>query len=851
MSKRRRSHKIDPELATEQLVLPERSPFEESEAKGAFCLVLAFLSLVSTLSFAYGGRSASNWLGLIGLALGRGWFALFGTGSYLLIGLLGWLGYCLFFHSSLRRLKQSLLPLLALTLAIDLILCLVEDGWPELAQSLADLAAPLSWQQHQRYHLGGAPLYYLYRDLPSYNLLTLLNSFGVLFLALSLLATSLLALSESHPRQIAVACLHYLRSFIKALRSLFCLPKEREEQSASWSTPRGEETVVAPLLVEEPQWTLPSLLNRSPTSWRALLSNKAALPAVAAEAEEEPLDEMELPSKRRTKQMLHALVPREAIEEVEPLPPPRAEKRSSLISSPPPPEEESETEERELPVTSMDEGEKPRRGDLYQLPSSQLLTAPQEVDGEELLQILREQAQLLEETLLNFGIEAKVGNINCGPTIASFEVLPAVGVKVQRIKALANDIALNLQARSLRIIAPIPGKACVGIEIPNPMPQEVGFQELLNSYRNGSQRFHIPLLLGKAVSGELVMSDLAKMPHLIIAGATGSGKSVCINTIVMSIVHNARPDEIKLVMVDPKKVELTPYSRLPHMLAPVITEPQGACCALQWLVKEMERRYELFKLLAVRNIASFNRRSIDAEKEFELVGDPVPEQLHYIVTIIDELADLMMVSSQDIETYIARIAQMARAVGIHLILATQRPSREVITGLIKANFPVRMAFKVSSRVNSQIILDDIGAETLLGNGDMLFLPPGTSHLLRVQGAYICDADIHRVVEYICRQSPPSYEIASFDEMAASGGLNDGSFSEEEEQGGDDPLFPRAKELVVTSGNASTTYLQRRLKIGYARAASLMDQLERQAIVGPADGSRPRKILVRQPASEEE
>jgi S-DNA-T family DNA segregation ATPase FtsK/SpoIIIE len=483
----------------------------------------------------------------------------------------------------------------------------------------------------------------------------------------------------------------------------------------------------------------------------------------------------------------------------------------------------------------------------YNLPSLGLLTNPKKVDQSSLKKDLKRQAEVLEETLLSFGIEAKVGQINCGPTITSFEVHPAIGVKVQKIKTLDNDIALNMEAKSIRIIAPIPGKAAVGIEVPNAQPQEVGFKDMLLAYQQGSQKFNIPILLGKAVNGDYVMNDLAKMPHCIIAGATGSGKSVCINTIVMSIVLNAKPDQIKMIMVDPKKVELTPYSRLPHMLAPVITEPQGAAAALNWLVKEMEKRYEILKLVGVRNIDSFNKRTINLEQEASL-GREIPTHMPFIVGIIDELADLMMVASSDIETPIARIAQMARAVGIHLILATQRPSREVITGLIKANFPTRISFKVASRVNSQIVLDETGAETLLGNGDMLFLPPGSSHLIRAQGAFVRDEDILSVVQHICDQAPPNYVIQSFDQYHA--GLD--GLSDHGEQGIElDSLYEQAKEIILSTGNASTTFLQRKLKIGYARAASLMDQLEMQGIVGPAEGSRPRKIYAAKPDSEGE
>ncbi len=473
----------------------------------------------------------------------------------------------------------------------------------------------------------------------------------------------------------------------------------------------------------------------------------------------------------------------------------------------------------------------------YKLPSPNLLkTSQPKIDQPTLKKDLMQQAEVLEETLKSFGIEAKVGEINSGPTITSFEVHPSIGVKVQKIKALENDIALNMQAKSIRIVAPIPGKAAVGVEVPALHPQEVSFKEMLLYYQQKSKKMAIPVLLGKAINGDWVFSDLAKMPHCLIAGATGSGKSVCVNTIVMSILMNGRPDEIKLLMVDPKKVELTQYSKLPHMIAPVITEPHGAYAALQWLVKEMQVRYEILKQLGLRNIGAFNNRKVNKELEASL-SVPIPEQMPFIVAIVDEFADLMMVSSADIETPIARIAQMARAVGIHLILATQRPSREVITGIIKANIPTRISFKVASRINSQIILDDTGAESLLGNGDLLFLPPGSSQLLRAQGAYISDEEINQVIQSICSQSPPNYLIPSFDSFRSL----DSNVGDDEPKG-KDPLYDQALTIVVASKSASTTFLQRKLKIGYARAASLMDELEENGIIGPQEGAKPRRVI---------
>ncbi|MDE3055548.1 MAG: DNA translocase FtsK 4TM domain-containing protein [Verrucomicrobiota bacterium] len=472
----------------------------------------------------------------------------------------------------------------------------------------------------------------------------------------------------------------------------------------------------------------------------------------------------------------------------------------------------------------------------FQLPSPTLLSSPaQRFDHPSLKKDLIRQASVLEETLKSFGIEGKVGEIHSGPTITSFEVHPPIGVKVQKIKALENDIALNMEAKSIRIVAPIPGKAAVGVEVPALHPQEVNFQEMLLYYQQKGKKLSIPILLGKSIHGEWLFADLTRMPHLLIAGATGSGKSVCINTIVMSILMNARPEEVKLLMIDPKKVELTQYSDLPHMIAPVITESHGAYAALQWLVREMQVRYEILKQLSLRNISAFNTRKRDVEKE-AASSIPIPEMMPFIVAIIDEFADLMMVSSSDIETPIARIAQMARAVGIHLILATQRPSREVITGIIKANIPTRISFKVANRINSQIILDEVGAESLLGNGDLLFIPPGTSQLVRAQGVYISDEEIHRVISSLAKQGPPQYLISSFDNYKPP------ELAQEKSPESRDPLYEQALTTVLGVKAASTTFLQRKLKIGYARAASLIDELEANGVVGPADGARPRRVL---------
>lgn len=786
------------------------------ENEGLLLFIFSIVLAISLAGFSH-GHASNYFLGMMGLTLGWVFMAFFGLSSYLIAFFLGWCGWRIFFKKSINNIFLKSIYVSALIVSGSILLSLIEDQYPNLRNWIGTALLPNLWTTKQRYHLGGAPFFYLYKDLPDLNLYQLLNSLGVAILFGSAFVASAIILFKINIKGLFERILSSLPAKSKTIENVIEVEAETEEDSQRYVKLRIPNTSPNALANEKNIATHAGsqheLLEIKPdlnTTTRPSLSRK--------EASEKQPSLFELPIEFKKPKKTAREDAEQEIEEFKDVP---------KIPVP--------NKKRELAI----QAQKVHNGDFtgYAIPSTSLLSNPKKVDPALLKKDLKRQAEVLEETLASFGIEAKVGQINCGPTITSFEVHPAIGVKVQKIKALENDIALNMEAKSIRIIAPIPGKAAVGIEVPNSQPQEVSFKEMLAAYQQNSKKFHIPILLGKAVNGDYVMSDLAKMPHCIIAGATGSGKSVCINTIVMSILLNAKPDEIKLVMVDPKKVELTPYTRLPHMLAPVITEPQGACAALQWLVKEMENRYEILKQLGLRNIEAFNARKIDKEFEASL-GKEFPEKMPFIVGIIDELADLMMVANNDIETPIARIAQMARAVGIHLILATQRPSREVITGLIKANFPTRVSFKVASRVNSQIVLDETGAETLLGNGDMLFLPPGSSHLVRAQGAFIRDEDINKVVEEICKQAPPNYVIQSFDSMQYSSEQEEGG----EDEGPKDTLFDQAVDTVLGTGNASTTFLQRKLKIGYARAASLMDELERKGVVGPAEGAKPRKIL---------
>lgn len=740
-----------------------------------------------------------NWLGITGYLTAWLLHYLFGITSYVILAFSFWISIQQLLKKPVKNFKAKLLYFSILVISISILSNLFSEVYSvsnEIIQSHCyseESKSLLPFPHHfVRYNLGGVPLYYLYKDLPLFNLQHLFSNIGVMItfsligFVSSILFTDLYILLLI--KNICYGCRDFFK-WLSKLSRIFFLKEQNNpiiysKNNSSFIHPTREE-ITSVYSTEKPITSR----YKSPVLTKTIMS-------VPEEEPNELLKTAAPVNLKKTKFIKKSPI-------VKPLHSPSFKK--------------------------------------YQLPSEDLISEVKKIDSSHLHKDLQNQATRLEETLASFHIEARVGSIHSGPTITSFEVHPAVGVKVQKIKALENDIALNLQARSIRIIAPIPGKAAVGIEVPSLNPQEVGFREMLIEYQKGKQRFHIPILLGKTVHGENVMCDLTRMPHCIIAGATGSGKSVCINTMIMSIIMNSSPEDTKLILIDPKKVELTPYSPLPHMIAPVITEATEAYAALHWIVKEMQYRYEILKQLGLRNIASFNHRKIDRELEESLPYD-IPKKMFYTVCIIDEFADLMMTSSSDLETPIARIAQMARAVGMHLILATQRPSREIITGIIKANFPTRIAFKVSSRVNSQIILDENGAESLLGNGDMLFLPPGSHQLIRAQGVYIRDEDINRIIAHTCRQSPTNYLIKSFDSVNRENFLND------KEETPQDSLYTTAIEIVLDTQTASTTFLQRKLKIGYARAASLMDELESRGIIGPQDGSKPRKILVKKNAT---
>ncbi len=497
----------------------------------------------------------------------------------------------------------------------------------------------------------------------------------------------------------------------------------------------------------------------------------------------------------------------------------------------------------------------------YQLPGIDLLEAHDTegrvaADPAELAEI----QQTLIDTLEQFGIKVAPGDITKGPTITRYEVYPAKGVRVDKIVSLERDLARATRAERINILAPIPGKDTVGIELANTRKVKVTLRELLQSEDWNASTAKLPIALGKDVYGKTIIADLAQMPHLLVAGTTGSGKSVCINALIASMLYRFTPDQLRFIMIDPKVVEMQVYNSLPHLVIPVVTDPKKVLLALRWVIDEMEKRYKIFAKAGVRNITSFNARpKKKTQAELDLEGlpndianeeadapikvprdaDPIlPDHMSYIVVIIDELADLMQTAPADVESAIARITQMARAAGIHLIVATQTPRADVITGVIKANIPSRIAFQVASKIDSRVILDENGADRLLGQGDMLYLPPSTSRLIRAQGVLVTDEEITRLVDFVSAQSPPAFDLAMHEKMESTSAATDEDVTEEDEE-----LVEKCLEIIRQEKRASTSLLQRRLRLGYTRAARIVDILEQRGILGPGEGAKPREILV--------
>jgi S-DNA-T family DNA segregation ATPase FtsK/SpoIIIE len=497
----------------------------------------------------------------------------------------------------------------------------------------------------------------------------------------------------------------------------------------------------------------------------------------------------------------------------------------------------------ELPVVPLPEPEPEQTAFSFMEPLGDFTPPPLEFLNQPLgaaapdPEALEMNSRILTKKLSDFGVSGRVAEVLAGPVVTMYEFEPAAGVKISRVASLQDDLALALRAAGVRVVAPIPGKGVIGIEIPNADREIVVLREVLQSEAFSDSRSLLTVALGKDTLGRPVITDLSRMPHLLIAGATGTGKSVCINSILMSLLYNASPHELRLLLIDPKRIELNIYDSIPHLLHPVVVDAAKATSALRWAVEEMQRRYDLLARVGARNIAGYNALLAKARKKKKKGAEEPPldedlTPLPYIVVAVDELSDLMIVASREVEEHITRLAQMARAAGIHLVVATQRPSVDVITGLIKANIPARISFKVSSRVDSRTVLDSSGAETLLGAGDMLFLPPGTSKLVRIHGSLVTESEVRKVVEHIRNQGGPAYELTL-------------DVRRHEETAMDEPpdeMYDDAVRLVMEMGQASISMVQRRLRVGYNRAARMIERMEQDGIVGPSDGVKPREVL---------
>ena len=844
---------------------------------GVALLAAALLLLVAQLSFDRYDLSffkdppikpVHNWIGTVGAYLAWGSFLPFGVVGYLLPVLFAAFGvaYLLNVLGYLReRLRWSLLWSAVLVISLAGLLYLLDSaGW------LGNLREAIGSQS-----AGGWLGFVTYGQTPRYEYgFCLLGKVGAIIVYATLCLISLLFLTNFQLGE-------WIRRFLQK-EPAAAEPKSADE-AALERRARDLEKQAKKLQEEVQRSGLGADMLPVPEPTVRDLSVPQAKPA-SARVRKTALPE---PSKET-----------EAVREAEPAPPREAVAATTedILGKKPEVAEKNGAEksdgEKPEPVVHMADGSvpaappKPRAPRKpkpltvaatpiignYQLPPLDFLQHPDmTVKPTESKEELMANARLMQQTLAQFDIEVSLGDITKGPTITRYELHPAPGVKLEKITALSNNIAAALKAERIHILAPVPGKSSVGIEVPNPVKTTVIVRDLFESEEWRNTKAKIPIALGKDVYGHPIVADLSEMPHLLIAGSTGSGKSVCINAIITSLLYRFSPDQLRFVMIDPKVVELQHYNSLPHLVVPVITDPKKVILALRWVVNEMEKRYQIFARVGVRNINSFNSRPKNklpppAEPELPLMAkkekvEPgaegfavevdeeivvpreedivIPEKLSYIVVIIDELADLMLVAPADVEMAIARITQMARAAGIHCIVATQRPSVDVITGVIKANITARIAFQCAAKVDSRTILDAMGADKLLGKGDMLYLPPGSGKLIRAQGALITDQEIVSIVEFIAKQGKPNYDMEIHRQLSkpAANFGNESGIDEDEE------LIQQCIEVIRSEQKASVSLMQRRLRLGYTRAARIMDELENRGIVGPSKGAEPRDILI--------
>jgi S-DNA-T family DNA segregation ATPase FtsK/SpoIIIE len=856
---------------------------------GVALLAAALLLLVAQFSFDHNdvsflttnaNKTTHNWIGLLGAWLAYGFFSVFGAAAYLLPLLLAAFGvaYLLNILGYLReRLLWSLLWSSVLLISVAGLLFIMDDGGRrgKFHETIGSQSA------------GGWLGFATYGQTPHYNYgFCLLGIVGAVIVYAALSLISLLFLTNFQLGE-------WIRRFLQK-EPAAAEPKSADE-TALERRARDLEKQAKKLQEEVQRSGLGADMQPVPEPTVRDLSVPQAKPP---------------PARARKTTLPEPAKETEAAREAEPVPPREAAaattedvlgKKTEAVEKPAaaktetPGAEKVEAgktdDEKAEPAVHIADGSMPpaakpkapkKRKPLtvaatpiignYQLPPLDFLQHPDmTVKPTESKEELMANARLMQQTLAQFDIEVSLGDITKGPTITRYELHPAPGVKLEKITALSNNIAAALKAERIHILAPVPGKSSVGVEVPNHIKTKVIVRDLFESDEWRNSKAKIPIALGKDVYGHPIVADLSEMPHILIAGSTGSGKSVCINAIITSLLYRFSPDQLRFVMIDPKVVELQQYNALPHLVVPVVTDPKKVILALRWVVNEMEKRYQIFARVGVRNIASFNSRQKnkplpETEPELPLTAkrekvEPgaegfavevdedivvpreedivIPERLSYIVVIIDELADLMLVAPADVEMAIARITQMARAAGIHCIVATQRPSVDVITGVIKANITARIAFQCASRVDSRTILDAMGADKLLGKGDMLYLPPGSAKLIRAQGALITDQEINSIVGFIAKQGKPNYDMEihrQLSQPAASFG-NESGIDEDEE------LIQQCIEVIRSEQKASVSLMQRRLRLGYTRAARIMDELENRGIVGPSKGAEPRDILI--------
>jgi DNA segregation ATPase FtsK/SpoIIIE, S-DNA-T family len=835
---------------------------------GIALLATALLLLVAQFSFdRYDlsffrdphNKPIHNWIGPLGAYLAWGVFLPFGLVAYLVPPLLALFGaaYLLNFLGYLReRLRWSLLWSAMLIVSLTGLLYLADNGG--LRGKIHENIGAQS--------IGGWLGWLTYGQTPDRNFgFSLLGPLGATIVYSALCLISLLFLTNFQLGE-------WIRAFVDK-KSAEEIDLERRARDLEKQAKKLQEEVSRSGLGADglpvPEPTVRDLSvpqNKSPRFRKTTLPETKAEPIAPAD-EGEIIPAKEIVAAATTEEILGKKTDETKIEE--PVSEKSTEEKTepeikiSGIASP-----KSRTPRKPKPITVAST---PMIGN-YQLPSMDFLQhADMTVKPTESKEELMANARLMQQTLAQFDIEVSLGDITKGPTITRYELHPAPGVKMEKITALSNNIAAALKAERIHILAPVPGKSSVGIEVPNLIKTKVIMRDLFESDEWRNSKAKIPIALGKDVYGHPIIADLSEMPHCLIAGSTGSGKSVCINSIIASLLYRFSPDQLRFVMIDPKVVELQQYNALPHLVVPVVTDPKKVLLALRWVVNEMEKRYQIFARVNVRNIASFNSRPKDklappSEPELPLIAkkekvEPgadgfavevdeqivvprdedivIPEKLSYIVVIIDELADLMLVAPADVEMAIARITQMARAAGIHCIVATQRPSVDVITGVIKANIPARIAFQVAAKVDSRTILDAMGADKLLGKGDMLYLPPGSGKLIRAQGALITDHEIQSVVDFIAKQGKPSYEVEIHKQLSKPAS----AFGDESGIDEDEEIIQQCIEVIRSEQKASVSLLQRRLRLGYGRAARIMDELENRGIVGESKGAEPREILI--------